>query len=269
MNAIRDLLDTLHARFPWRSAVVSGLKWRWIRTGGPGPRVALLPGAIGDASTFVKVLLSLGERLDLIAVSYPDLSDPGQLADGFAALAKSQGWNPLVVVGSSYGAFWAQHLCKRHPNLVKALLLGNTFARSEDVFEDPAAERRRLLEATGQQVHQQWFDRVKSGPSGELRSLQELMLSERQDTESLRIRMLGVASGKSALPFDSTDTPITTLECDDDPVIPERTRIAMREAFPNAKHIRLTTGGHYPHVLNQDLYEKALLDVAYGIAQSE
>ncbi len=258
-SLVRAQLAALHDRHPWGSREIDGDLWRWIETDGPGQRVLLLPGAIGDAAMFVKTLMSLGDRLRLTAVSYPDSSDPHRLADGLAALAQKQGWGPTVVVGSSYGAFWAQHLAKRHPGVVKALLLGNTFAAGGDLFDDADEAVRQMQAASGQEVHDQWLGRVRSGPLGELRTLQELMLTERQNVESLRIRMLGVAGGPPAVPFDAGSMPIITLDCDDDPVIPEHARALLRRAFLNAEHVRFKTGGHYPHVLNSGAYEELIL----------
>jgi pimeloyl-ACP methyl ester carboxylesterase len=54
------------------------------------------------------------------------------------------------------------------------------------------------------------------------------------------------------------------LDCDDDPLIPAVARDRLRNQYPRARHARLATGGHYPHVLNPQRYEGLLLDVAFA-----
>jgi hypothetical protein len=79
---MRTLVDKLESRYAWSSLEVDGHTWRWLDTAAAGPAVVLLPGSVGDGAMFVRTLLSLGERLRLIAVTYPELSDPLQLAAG-------------------------------------------------------------------------------------------------------------------------------------------------------------------------------------------
>lgn len=261
-RGLREQLAHLHARYPLQCRTIDGHEWCWLETRAPGPRVLLVPGAIGDGSMFLKTIQSLGERLDMVAISYPDLSDPEELADGLAKLCNEEGWDSLIVVGSSYGAYWSQFFARRHPQLVKTLVLGNTFVAAGDVFDDPAAEEARLLASTGEQVHAQWLTRVRSAPASELRDLQEIMLAERQPLNSLRTRMLGVARARPAERWNAASIQVVTIETDNDPLIPARAREALRNAYPSARHVRMPTGAHYPQVLNSQEYERVLLEAA-------
>ena len=91
-RSVREQFAELHARHPWQVRNIGGNTWQWLETAGRGQRVLLIPGAIGDGSMFLKTLQSLGEQLNLTALSYPDLSDPQQLADGLATLVEAEGW---------------------------------------------------------------------------------------------------------------------------------------------------------------------------------
>jgi len=262
LAATREALRALEERYPWRRAEVDGMLWRWMDTGGAGRPLALVPGAVGDGAMFGSTLHSLGERMRLLAVSYPDSADPSALASGFAALVRSQGWQGLALASSSYGAYWAQCLARNHRTLLGALLIGNTFTEAADVFDDPAEQARHLRAATGPQVHAQWLARVRAAPASPLRDLQEVMLAERQDQDSLRQRLLGVAQARPLGPMVLSGFPVITLACADDPLIPERGRLAVERAWPQARHVRLERGGHYPSLLAPGAYEPLLLEIA-------
>jgi maspardin len=102
---MRELLAQLEARYQWRSLVVDGQEWRWLDTQGDGPVTLLLPGSVGDGAMFVRTLLFIGQRMRLIAVTYPALSDPAQLADGLAAVADHLALSAHRVVSSSFSAY--------------------------------------------------------------------------------------------------------------------------------------------------------------------
>lgn len=257
----RELIAALESRYPWQQAVIHGAHWRWMETDGDGARVALLPGALGDGAMFASTLDSLGGRLRLIAVSYPDSDNPASLAAGFAELVRMRQWGGLAVVGSSYGAYWAQFLARDHGENLGALLLGNTFTEATDVLEDPVAEHERLRRATDAEVHAQWLARVRATPEGPMRDLQTLMLSERQSPASIRTRMLGVAQARAAGPVALPGRRVFTVACANDPLIPEHGRATVEQAWPQARHVRLTTGGHYPHLLAKPDYERLLLEL--------
>src|SRR4051812_15224500 len=124
---MRDLVDRLESHHPWSSLDVDGHTWRWLDTAGTGPAVVLLPGSVGDGAMFVRTLLSLGDRLRLIAVSYPAEADPRKLADGLKAVMDHLHLPPSVVVGSSFAAWWAQFFALLHPSAVRKLVIGNGF----------------------------------------------------------------------------------------------------------------------------------------------
>ena len=138
---MRELLAQLEARYAWHSLVVDGHEWRWLDTQASGPATVLLPGSVGDGAMFVRTLLSLGERLRLIAVTYPALADPMRLADGLAAVVKHLGLPPGRVVSSSFSAYWLQFYGLRHPQNVTSLVLGNGFVDGSDLAANPMFDR--------------------------------------------------------------------------------------------------------------------------------
>lgn len=255
---MRELLSQLESRYSWRSLVVDGHEWRWLDTQADGPATILLPGSVGDSAMFVRTLLSLGERLRLIAVTYPALPDPAQLADGLAAVVKHLALPPCRVVGSSFSAYWLQFYGLRHPQNVGSLVLGNGFVDGSDLAANPMFDRQYVETISAQDLHAGWLSRVRAAPVAPLQQLQEIMLAERQSPVNLQARFLGVVRSQVCPPLPLPDTVITVLDCDDDPLIPPHVRERLRQQYPGGRHLSLPTGGHYPHVLNPQAYESLL-----------
>ncbi len=260
---MRELIDKLESRYGWSSLEVNGSTWRWLDTAAAGPAVVLLPGSLGDGAMFVRTLLSLGERLRLIAVTYPALAQPEPLADGLKAVCDHLALPPAVVVGSSFAAWWAQFFALRHPQQVRKLVVGNGFTDAQDLAANPLFDPAWVRDTPPQALHAEWLGRIQSAPVSPLQQLQELMLA-RQSPQSLHSRFAGVTQAQACPPLPLADADVTVLDCADDPLIPPAARDRLRARYPSARHERLPTGGHYPHVLNPERYESLLLDLAFA-----
>ncbi|MBA2963678.1 MULTISPECIES: alpha/beta fold hydrolase [Ramlibacter] len=261
---MRELIDRLESRYAWSSLVVDGHAWRWLDTAGTGPAVVLLPGSVGDGAMFVRTLLSLGQRLRLIAVTYPAEADPVKLADGLKSVMDHLHLPPCVVVGSSFAAYWAQFVALRHPSAVRKLVIGNGFVDAADLASNPLFDPDWVARVAPADLHGTWLGRVQQAPVAPLQQLQLQMLAERQSPDNLHARFAGVTQAQACPPLPLRDDDIVVLDCDDDPIIPAIARDRLRNQYPRARHARLATGGHYPHVLNPQRYEGLLLDVAFA-----
>ena len=260
---MRELIDKLESRYAWSTLEVDGHAWRWLDTASGGPAVVLLPGSVGDGAMFVRTLLSLGERLRLIAVTYPALADPQALAAGLKAVVDHLHLPPAVVVGSSFAAYWAQFFALAHPEQVRRLVIGNGFTDAADLADNPLFDPAWVAATPPAQLHATWLERVRSAPASPLQQLQKLMLAERQSPENLHARFAGVTRARACPPLPLEPARIVVLDCADDPLIPPAARERLRLRYPGARHLRLPTGGHYPHLLNPDAYEGVLLDLAF------
>jgi len=261
---VRALIDKLESRYAWSSLEVDGHTWRWLDTAAAGPSVVLLPGSVGDGAMFVKTLLSLGERLRLIAVTYPAIADPQQLAAGLKAVFDHLGLPPSVVVGSSFAAWWAQFFALRHPEQVRKLVMANGFTDAGDLAANPLFDPHWVGKVRPRELHETWASRIESAPASPLQQLQKLMLAERQSPDNLHARFRGVTRAQACPPLPLDERDIMVLDCEDDPLIPAAARERLRDRYPGAQHVRLAQGGHYPHLLNPESYESVLLDLAFA-----
>ncbi|GAA4333318.1 hypothetical protein GCM10023144_24460 [Pigmentiphaga soli] len=254
----RAWLAGLEARHPWHSLVVDGHEWRWLDTARPGPAAVLLPGSVGDGAMFGRILLSLGRRARLVAVTYPALSEPQALAAGLAAVMDHLRLPRATVAGSSFAAYWAQFFALAHPQRVHALIIGNGFTDGADLAANPLFDRAHVESTPAAALHAEWLARVRATPPSPLQALQEIMLAERQQPDNLRARFLGVVKASACPPLPLAPAAVTVLDCDDDPLIPPAARARLRARYPGARHVCLPRGGHYPHLLNPEEYERLL-----------
>lgn len=256
-----EALAELECSLSWQSLEVDGHVWRWLDTGGSGPVALLLPGSVGDGGMFIATLTGLNTHARLVAVTYPALSEPERLADGLAQVMTHLDLASAVVVGSSFGAYWAQFFALRHPERVRALVLGNGLVDSNDLSHDPLFLPAYLKSVSPNELHAAWIARVANFPASPLKQLQSLMLVDRQTPENLHARFLGVGRAKVCPPLTLPMAVITVLDCFDDPLIPPAVRSRLRSSYLGARHISLPTGGHYPHLLNPQAYQDLLIGV--------
>ena len=93
---------------------------------------------------YIATLSALNSRARLMAVTYPALSEPERLADSLAEVMQYLKLASPVVVGSSSAAYWAQFFALRHPERVRALVLGNGLVDSHDL----SYNRKQLVKSS-------------------------------------------------------------------------------------------------------------------------
>jgi pimeloyl-ACP methyl ester carboxylesterase len=249
---------------PWRldgairTTCIAGVDWPYIDTGGSGPVLVMLPGSVGTCEMFFKQIASLGSRFRIISVGYPAEPDPARLADGLADLMVVLGLQSASVLGSSFGGYWAQFFALRHAHRVETLLLGNIFVTPQPLFDNPLFAPDFVRATGAAQLQTVWYDRVAQAPDSELKRIQIDMLSGRQSAENLRARFVGVVNAALCPPLPLAASRIVILDCADDPIIPPAARQAVRDHYPGAEVATLTSGGHYPHILNPQAYDAVI-----------
>lgn len=239
-------------------ATIAGEVWPYIDTRADGPALLMLPGSVGTCEMFYKQIAALGQKVRIVSVGYPAISDPSRLADGLAGLMDHLRLSRASVLGSSFGGYWAQFFALRHAGRLDHLFLGNIFVTPDELFSNPLFDPAFVAATDAKKLQATWRQRVEQAPDSELKAIQLAMLSGRQSADNLKARFEGVAAAALCPPLPIPPERVTVIDCEDDPIIPPRSQQAVRDRYAGAHHCTLQTGGHYPHILNPQAYNAVI-----------
>lgn len=221
------------------------------------PPLVLLPGALGNCDTAWQLAEAFEGERRVIAVTYPGGLTPQALASGMNGLLHALQAGPVALWGSSYGAWWAQAFSASYPQQVAALWLGNTFVDGSDVADAPLFNAGWLDTATSDEVIARWHAAMAARPDDLLRSVQLYMLHHGMPAPAFHARLRQVAHAP-ALPPAAHIANTVLCACEDDAVITPAVRERVRQGYPNAQHLLLSRGGHYPHVVTPGAIVQAM-----------
>ncbi len=235
--------------------------------------LVLLPGALLEPSE--ELLRRLGASRRVIALTYPDATRMTDLTDAIAGQLAEAGIERAAVLGSSYGGWVAQCLARRHPELVRRLILLHTFALRPDAawrfrlglkiwkaVPGPLlrglmmARVRRMLRPVREgspDEHQRALTRVR-----ELIHTPETAAAVQRQNECMldSVTSFPIAPGDLALP----DGKILIIESDNDPAIRAPERAHLRAMYPGAEVRTFRGTGHVTALVKPDEFVGAVND---------
>lgn len=208
--------------------------------------LVLLPGALVEPSP--DLLQRLGAARRVLALSYPDASRMTDLTDAIAAQLGAAGIQRADVLGSSYGGRVAQCLARRHPRLVRHLVLVHTFAlRAADAWRFrlglklyraiPGALLQRLLSLRVRRLP----GVLREAAPAEYRRLEATLGSALRSPATIAaLRSQNECMLESCTSFAATAADLSQrhrvliVESDDDPAIRAADRARLRASLPGA-----------------------------------
>lgn len=251
-------------RFPQISWPAEGHEWTFRDTDQDAARVplVLLPGAGGTGDVFYRSAEVLRGTRRVVTVSFPALDDTKLMASGLLTALTNAGIHKFDLFGSSLGGYIAQLCIILEPQRVRRCMFANTFFDAgwlkakiprEKLAATPAADH---LSNTLAQLN------AASEETPEKADFKHTMLAivgPQQSAEMAKSALMAVlgsaALSKVALP----DSQIAILDAPDDAVVDEPTREAMRRRYHGSRQFRLSSGGHYPALLNPQEFNAALV----------
>lgn len=110
-----------------QTVVIVGRRWQYIDTGEGKETLLLLPGGFGVADTAFRLITAFSRSYRVISVTYPPtITTCTDLVDSLAVLLRNLKVDTTHVVGGSASGLIAQVLVRRHPSLVRSLILSHT-----------------------------------------------------------------------------------------------------------------------------------------------
>jgi len=244
---------------------MSDAGWEILESGTGSEVLVAIPGAMGTADVFAPFFAVLPAAIRAIAASPPALPDAAELAAGLVRLLAARGVTRATLLGTSFGGYVAQFVALQAPDLVAQLVLANTFAdpRLSANPRDPAI----VAAEDASVMHDAAVKRVASGADTPVRSALLAQLA-REAPEVLKARALALARGAAVGSLALDDGRIGLIDTADDPVISPAMRADLSARYPQARHITLPAGGHYPYLADPGGYASAVMSLAgSGIAR--
>ncbi|KIL41121.1 hypothetical protein SD70_08745 [Gordoniibacillus kamchatkensis] len=239
------------------------------RERGQGEPLVLLHGFPLDSSMWEDQLDGLADRFRVIA---PDLRGCGQseatertsmeeMADDVAALLARLGIQQAIVAGFSMGGYVLFALLRRHPELVRGIILSNT--KAEPDTEEGKAGRVNMAEA----IREQGASAAETAMTPKLLSpdapdelrqrLQRTMLA--QKPEGLAACVLAMADRPdSSGQLAGIRVPTLVIGSDGDTIIPFSLSEATAAAIPGAALSRIDGAGHASNVEQPEQWNAAV-----------
>src|SRR6185436_707008 len=227
--------------------------------------LVFLPGALLEPSEALLRRLSANRRV--VALTYTDATRMTDLTDAIAGQVAAAGIDRADVLGSSYGGWVAQCLARRHPELVRRLILVHTFALRPDAAwrfrlgmkiwnAIPGSLLRSLMMARVRRMLRPARDSSPDEYQRALTFVRELVQKPETATAVLRQNecMLDSITSIPTAPADLArlDGKILIIESDDDPAIRAPDRAHLRAMYPGAAVRTFHRTGHVTALVKPD-----------------
>jgi aspartate dehydrogenase len=241
---------------------------------GTGPTLLLLHGIGSSATSWQRQFARLADDYTLIAPDlrgYGDSPDPSgapsldAVADDLAALVNGAA---VHVVGVSFGALAALALARRHPGLVRSLVLSDTTLGRATLAP---AELTRWVEgryelAAGLQERAAERAREIAGPSAPADVLAEIASNMRRARPAGYRYVTDIIAATDALPWlDDVAVPTLVVCGEHDGVVGLALSQTIAERIPDARLATIPAAGHAPNLERPDEFAEAVRAFVDGV----
>lgn len=105
---------------------VGDINWKYIKCGMGKEVVVMLPGSVRSAEVWAKLISYLEPGYRIISPTYPAIETMEEGAEGIKGIMEKEKARRIILMGSSFGGWLAQVFVRKHPGMIKKLILSNT-----------------------------------------------------------------------------------------------------------------------------------------------
>ncbi len=148
---LKEKFEKFNQIAPLQTNTVLGhpFSYRYYKNPDPNKKITLvmLAGGSGLADGFFYLYDYFMPEYNLLSFSYPmDFKDNAALADAISELLKQLKATNVYLLGQSYGGLIAQITAKRHPEVIKGMILSGTCGLGKGYDEDGIACINKMLD---------------------------------------------------------------------------------------------------------------------------
>ncbi|MFJ8111491.1 alpha/beta fold hydrolase [Streptomyces sp. NPDC096132] len=257
---------------------VGGVEVAYQRVG-HGPPLVFVHGAGVDGRMWLPQLAGLADEFTVVAWDEPGAGRSSDLPQGFrladfahclAAVIEELALGPAQVAGLSWGGTVVLELYRHHPELVRTLILADTYAGwkgslpPEEVAARVEGTRRMLA------VPRERFDPTLPGlfagdpPVAYVPLLDAMARDVRPETLGTQLFMMAEADERDLLP--AVAVPVLLLWGELDVRSPLGVAYAFREAIPENDLVVIPGAGHVSNLEAPETFNRAVREFCHAHA---
>ena len=267
-NKLIAARDSFAKNHPEQRLQLNTREWGLVHVEGKGSTLIILPGTLGRGDIFWQQIEALEGRANILALSYPDSGSIADWSDDISALLNQHNIAKITIIGSSLGGFLAQYFAASFPDKIDHLIAANTLSSVYGLDQFPPYSldlenvsidklRAGFIMAMQATVHEH----------PERTDLVDLLLKEvsgRISEAEIRARLSVLKFGPQLPDVSLSSEQITTIESQDDPLIPAPMREAVRARLQPATSYNFLVGSHFPYVIKPQQYT-SLIEKCLGL----
>ncbi|MGW5054725.1 alpha/beta fold hydrolase [Actinokineospora sp. NPDC004072] len=227
---------------------------------GDGPPLLLIQGMAGHHRMWGEPLLAELERdFDVVAYDHRGIGASSRaeppyevtdLADDAAALVGALGWADAHVFGTSLGGMVAQQLAIRHPEKVRTLALGCTYAGSGGTLSSPGLARIARARSTGdvretmRASYEANLSPATRADEGWFARFADAALAERVPTQVIMMQQLAALRHDAVADLAGVTAPTLVIHGTADEIVPFANAAHVAGAIPGARLEVMAEVGH-------------------------
>ncbi len=262
----RMSLKMFRQEHPLQQLTVDGVAWEYVAFGQGDETILFLHGMTGAHDIWWQEMTAFQDRYRVISVTYPPVDSLAELSVGVRAILQREGVSRVNIVGSSLGGYLAQYLIATHPEMVKRVVLGNTFPPNNLI-----AEKNRSIGAILPFLPEWLVIKVFRGSFRDkvypASGYDELTLAYMLEQSYGRMSKAQVVGRFHCVidPFTPPDLaalgiPAMIIEADNDPLVEETLREQLKATYPAAVVHTLHNVGHFPYLNHPEEYTRLLTE---------
>ena len=245
----------------------------YYQTHGHGEPIVFVAGFSGDHTIWQNIVPVYAKKYQVIVFdnrgigmtdcpNYPYTTE--MMADDAAGLIKALQLKPVHLIGASFGGCIAQNVAYKYPDLIKSVVIANSFVKASMRGSLYATTRLAMIKAgVPEKIIMQfitalcWSNKYLSKPG---------MLEQLTSGGFFPITLQGYESQMNAmLTFDSHEwlaqikAPSLVIASDDDVLADLEQAKEIAAAIPNTEYYCFKDAGHVPQIEQPELFNEIVL----------
>lgn len=254
-------------KYATKSLAYSSVNWEYLSTGEGVNNILFIHGMGGAYDIWWQQINRLKSDFKIISVTVPAVHSLETVTKGIREILQKEKIEKINIVGTSMGGYIAQYFLKKYPEILKKVILGNTFPPNK-IFKKKNGTLRKLIPFLPEWLIMNQFRAnifTKVSPASENSKLVEAYLLEQYSGLMSKQQLIGrydIVVDRFAI--DKTpvhkNVPKLIIQSNNDPLINSALRNDLRSGYPEAEIFTFIDKGHFPYLNQANIYTQVIRD---------